>query len=182
MENPWVIKSQDVKYENNWIRVWEYEVVTPANKDGIYGVVETKQRGNAIIPMDVEGNTWLVGEYNFVLNDYKWNIPQGGTPLGEKTPLEAAREELQQETGITAEKWTKIMDLHPDYGILRSEVNVFLARDLSFGEADYSTEQLKVHKLPFKDVVTMVRLGEITSGIAVSAILRLNDMLQNGEI
>ena len=182
MKNPWQIKSQENKYENPWVRMIEYGVVTPGGKDGIYGVLELKQRGNAIIPLDEENNTWLVGEYNFVLNDYKWGIPAGGTALGEATPLEAAREELEQETGITAKKWDKIMDLHPDYGVMRSEVNIFLARDLSFGEGDYSTEQLQVRKVSFEDAVTMVRLGEITSGIAVSAILRLNDMIQNGEI
>jgi len=62
-ENPWKTKSTATVYENPWIRVEHHEVLTPGGKDGIYGITHFKNKAIAILPIDEEGNTWLVGQY-----------------------------------------------------------------------------------------------------------------------
>ena len=63
--NPWKKLSGEVKYENPWIKITEDKVKNPAGNDGIYGVVHFKQIAVAIIPLDKENNTWIVGQYRY---------------------------------------------------------------------------------------------------------------------
>ncbi|MDB5000604.1 MAG: hypothetical protein JWR76_1681, partial [Mucilaginibacter sp.] len=76
--NPWQIKSEIEKYDNPWINVTEYQVINPSGNPGIYGKVHFKNLAIGILPLDENMNTYLVGQYRFVLNEYTWEIPEGG--------------------------------------------------------------------------------------------------------
>ena len=60
-KNPWTTLSSELKYNNPWISVTEFQVLNPAGKPGIYGKVHFKNKAIGIIPLDEKGNTWLVG-------------------------------------------------------------------------------------------------------------------------
>ena len=89
-KNPWTILSEKELYNNPWIRVDEFQVLNPAGKPGIYGKVHFKNLAIGILALDDQKNTWLVGQYRFPLNEYSWEIPEGGCPLG-TDPLESAK-------------------------------------------------------------------------------------------
>ena len=110
-ENPWTTISSEVKYENPWIKLKEDKVITPAGTEGIYGVVSFKNKAIGIVPVDENGNVYLVGQWRYPLEAYSWEIPEGGGPEGEK-PLETAKRELKEETGLMASKWTLLGKLH----------------------------------------------------------------------
>ena len=78
----WKTKSTNVVYENPWIKVSHEEVLTPKGTDGIYGVVHFKNTAIGVVPIDDEGNTWLVKQSRYALNQYTWEIPEGGCPYG----------------------------------------------------------------------------------------------------
>ncbi|MEM6723516.1 MAG: NUDIX hydrolase, partial [Bacteroidota bacterium] len=107
MENPWTKLSEALQYDNPWIRITEHQVLNPNGNPGIYGVVHFKNVAIGIVPLDEEYNTWLVGQYRYTLEQYSWEIPEGGGPLG-TDPLKSAKRELLEETGITAKEWTNI--------------------------------------------------------------------------
>ena len=96
VKNPWTTLSGEVKYDNPWITVTEFQVINPSGGRGIYGKVHFKNRAIGIIPLDKELNTWLVGQYRYTLDAWHWEIPEGGGPL-ERSPLESAQRELQEE-------------------------------------------------------------------------------------
>ncbi len=176
-KNPWKTKNSKLIYENPWISVEEHDVINPAGKDGIYGKVHFKNKAMAVIPIDKEGNTWLVGQYRYALDEYSWEIPMGGGPIGEDL-LESANRELKEETGILAGKWTLIMRIHTSNSVTDEEGFVYLAEDLTYGETEFEeTEALEVKKLPFAEAVDMVMDGKITDGISVAAILKVARML-----
>jgi hypothetical protein len=110
-KNPWKTLTQEVKYENPWITVEEHQVLNPSGGEGIYGTVHFKNKAIGIVPVDAEGNTWLVGQYRYPLDEYSWEIPEGGCPVGEDI-LEGARRELKEETGLSANSWENIMRIH----------------------------------------------------------------------
>src|SRR3954469_13721359 len=110
-KNPWSITGEQPIYNNAWINVTEYKVINPNGGKGIYGKVHFKNHAIGIVPLDEEMNTYLVGQYRFTLNQYSWEIPEGGGPLGIDL-LESAKRELKEETGLVAEEWTKISELH----------------------------------------------------------------------
>jgi 8-oxo-dGTP pyrophosphatase MutT (NUDIX family) len=182
MQNDWTTKTKKVVYENPWIAVSHREVINPSGGDGIYGVVHFKNLAIGIVPLDEQLNTWLVGQFRYTLNEYSWEIPEGGCPIGD-APLDAAKRELIEETGIRAQEWTKIMDLTTSNSVTDERGMAFLARNLSFGEAaPEDTESLRVKKMPFQEAYEMVLDGRITDALSMLGIFRVKAMLDAGEI
>ena len=169
--NPWQTLSTKEVYDNKWIHVEEHEVIIPSGKPGIYGLVHFKNKAIGIIPIDAEGNTWLVGQYRYPLNEYSWEIPMGGGPV-EQDVLLSAQRELKEETGLSATKWTRIMRIHTSNSVTDEEGFVYLAEELSQGETEFEeTEQLAIRKLPLREAVQWVEQGKITDGISIAGLL-----------
>ncbi len=169
--NPWTTLSADTRYENPWIKVTHHDVTDVAGNPGIYGTVHFKNTAIGIVPLDNDLNTWLVGQYRFPLKSYSWEIPEGGGEATAST-LASAQRELQEETGITAERWEKILDLHLSNSVSDEKAVIYLARDLQFGEAaPEDCEQLVIRKLPFSEALRMALDGEITDAMAVAGLL-----------
>ena len=169
----WKTKAVTVAYENPWIKVSHNEVLTPKGTDGIYGVVHFKNIAIGVVPIDNEGNTWLVKQSRYALNQYTWEIPEGGCPQGEE-PLDAAKRELEEEVGLKANDWQQLMTMHLSNSVTDEFCVVFVARDLFPGRQQLeATEDIEVKKLPLVDAIEMVRSGEITDGISVAALLRI---------
>ncbi|UOQ52846.1 NUDIX domain-containing protein [Hymenobacter cellulosivorans] len=177
--NPWQILSSELTYQNPWIRVREDQVINPKGGRGIYGVVSMKNKALGIVPVDAEGNTWLVGQYRYPLNEYSWEIPMGGGPV-ELDILESAQRELKEETGFTARRWTKIARLHTSNSVTDEEGFVYLAEDLEAGEVEpEETEELRLWKLPLSEAVAMVMDDRITDAISVAGLLKAEKVLQS---
>ncbi len=175
--NPWQTLSTEPVYDNPWISVREDQVINPKGGRGIYGVVHMKNKAIGIIPIDADGNTYLIGQYRYALNEYSWEIPMGGG-LIEIDLLESAKRELKEETGFTAQRWTNIARLHTSNSVTDEEGFVFLAEDLIAGETEFEeTEDLKIKKLPFTEAVRMVMDNEITDCISVAGILKAQKIL-----
>jgi 8-oxo-dGTP pyrophosphatase MutT (NUDIX family) len=175
--NPWQTLSSELKYQNPWIRVREDQVINPKGGAGVYGVVSMKNKAIGIIPIDAEGNTWLVGQYRYALNEYSWEIPMGGGPV-ELDVLESAQRELREETGLLAARWTRIARLHTSNSVTDEEGFIFLAQDLSQGDWEpEETEDLRLWKLPFAEAVAMAMRDEITDAISVMGLLKAEKLL-----
>lgn len=174
VKNPWTTLSGEEKYENRWIKVTEYQVINPAGGRGIYGKLHFKNKGIGIIPIDEDGNTWLVGQYRYTLNEFHWEIPEGGGPLNED-PLEAAKRELKEETGLTAEKWTLLLRMNPSNSVSDEECVIYLAEGLAHGESELEETEadLKVRKVPLSEAIDMVIRGEIADSMSMIGLLKV---------
>ena len=172
IKNPWKTLSSEIKYDNRWITVIENQVINPSGGKGIYGKVHFKNKAIGVIPIDNELNTWLVGQYRYTLNEWHWEIPEGGGPMND-SPLESAKRELQEETGLIAKKWTQIIRLHTSNSVTDEEGFVFMAEDLEQGESSLEETEadLKVWKLPVKEALNMVLAGKITDSMSVMGLL-----------
>lgn len=134
-ENPWTTHSSTVKYDNNWLAIRHETVTTPAGTPGIYGVVSFKNKAVGVVPIDADGNTWLVGQYRYPLNEYSWEIPEGGSPLGVDV-LESAKRELREETGFEAQTWTRFARIHTSNSATDEEGFLYIAEDLTPGATE----------------------------------------------
>jgi 8-oxo-dGTP pyrophosphatase MutT (NUDIX family) len=180
--NPWTVLSQRSAYDNKWIGVTEYDVINPGGGKGIYGKVHYKNLAVGILPLDEEGNTWLVGQYRFTLDAYSWEIPEGGGDPAVTAP-ESARRELKEETGLVAADWSVIQELHLSNSVSDELAILFLARGLQQEDAmPEEAEQLVIRKLPFEEACRMVENGKITDAMSVAAILKVKLMLLQGQL
>jgi 8-oxo-dGTP pyrophosphatase MutT (NUDIX family) len=170
----WKKLDTNTVYENPWMEVREDHVINPGGGKNHYGYVHFKNRAVAIVPLDDEGNTWLVGQQRYTLSEYSWELPMGGAPLDE-SPLDAAKRELREETGLTATHWSELMRLHTSNSITDEVGIVYVAEGLSEGETDFEeTEVLEIRRLPLDEALQLVNDGEITDAISVAAILRVS--------
>ncbi|KQN38129.1 DNA mismatch repair protein MutT [Pedobacter sp. Leaf41] len=181
-QNPWKTLESNLKYDNNWISVTEHQVINPSGGKGIYGEVHFKNLAIGILPLDEDYNTWLVGQYRFPLKAYSWEIPEGGGPLGED-PLESARRELLEETGMSASNWKEIQRMHLSNSVSDELSIIYVATGLIQGIAmPEETEELVVKKVPFDEAFEMVMKNEITDSMSVAAILKAKLMIMENLI
>ena len=182
IENPWKILAERSIYDNDWINLTEYDVINPSGGKGIYGKVHFKHLAIGIIPLDRDGNIWLVGQYRFPLSEFSWEIPEGGGRMDD-SPLDSAKRELLEETGLHAQDWTRLLTMHLSNSVTDEYAIIWLARELEQGiPKPEETEKLHIRKLAFEEAYQMVEVGQITDSISVAAIQRLKLMILDGRI
>ena len=172
-ESPWKTLSTTTVYENPWIRVEDHRVINPSGNAGQYGKICFKNRAVAILALDADERTYLVGQYRYPLDEYSWELPMGGAPLGQD-PLAEAQRELREETGLHAAQWQEFMRIHPSNSVTDEIGLVYLARELTQGAHEpEETERLAVRSVPFAEAVEWTLSGRITDAISIAAILKL---------
>ncbi len=170
-ENNWVTLNSQTVYENAWLELDHREVINPSGNNGIYGLVKFKTKAIGVLPIDTEGRIYLVGQYRYAIDEYSWEIPEGGGAMN-ADPLDGAKRELKEETGLVADTWTKLARIHTSNSATNEEGFLFIAEDLRQMEAEpEDTEVLQVKRVYLKEAVEMVMRSEITDSLSVCAIL-----------
>ena len=152
--SPWRTLGSRNVYENPWISVREDSVIRPDGEPGIYGVVHYKNTAVGVLPVE-EDHVYLVGQYRYPLERYSWEIPEGGCAEGED-PLEAARRELEEETGLRAEHWVRLGEAHLSNSVSDEYALWFLATGLTQGEQrPEGSERISVRKVKLAHALAM---------------------------
>ena len=170
---PWTRNSRRVAYENPWLTLWHDEVVRPDGQPGIYGVVHFRNVAAGVVAIDARDRVALVGQHRYTLDEYAWEIPEGGVPDGED-PLAGAQRELREETGVDAAEWQELARVHLSNSVTDEVAFLYLATGLQHGPAaPEGSEELEVRWLPFEEVLARTLDGRITDAMTVLAIQRV---------
>ena len=166
------ISTREV-YRNPWTSVRE-DVIERANgQRGIYGVID-KDPACIIIPLEhtpAGDFLWLIEQFRYTVLGRFLEFPQGGWEQPDIVPEELARGELKEETGLTAGRLTQITTLQIAYGVMNQKHHIFLAEDLTPGEAepDHEETDLIVHRVPVEEFETMLLDGRIVDNCTAAA-------------
>jgi 8-oxo-dGTP pyrophosphatase MutT (NUDIX family) len=180
--NPWKTHSSTEVFDNPFIKIIRNEVTRPNGSSGIYSVVRFKRVAVAIIPVDSEGHTWLVGQYRYPNDSYEWEVPEGGAEPGE-APEDCAVRELREEAGLLAGKLTPILEMQLSNSTSDEISRTFVATELTPTDMDPDeTEELAVHRLPLSEAYQMVLRGEIRDALSVASLLKLKFLQETGGI
>jgi 8-oxo-dGTP pyrophosphatase MutT (NUDIX family) len=134
--------------------------------------VHFKNLAIGIIPINKNNEIILIGQYRFPLDVYSWEIPEGGGKIG-VDPLDSAKRELLEETGLKANKWTKLLEMHLSNSVSDELAIIYVAEDLEQFDAEpEETEQLEIKKIHFDDALKMVLDCKITDAMTVAALLK----------
>jgi 8-oxo-dGTP pyrophosphatase MutT (NUDIX family) len=179
---PWKIVSRQTSYDNRWIKVTHHEVITPAGESGVYGTVHYKNLAVGVVPVDGQGHTYLVGQHRFPLDEYSWEIPEGGGAPG-VDPIQSAARELQEETGLRAGKWQKLREADLSNSVSDERAVTYLAWDLTQGTAaPEPTEQLQIRRLPLSAAYRMVAEGQIRDVMSVFSLQAVQLLWRDGKL
>ena len=127
---------------------------------------------SAIVPVDAEMNVYLVRQYRAALDRVTLEIPAGKLDHPGEDRLSAARRELREETGLTAQSWTHLTELATTPGFCDEVISIYLARDLTYGQTDPDEDEfLNVVKMPLSDAIDMCASGKICDSKTISGIL-----------
>jgi 8-oxo-dGTP pyrophosphatase MutT (NUDIX family) len=175
---PWVIKGRVLKHRDRFIEVSEDQVVRPNGEEGSYATVRVI-RGVCTLPLDGDGVVYLTRQFRYAVERESVEVVGGGVDAGEEVAA-AARRELQEELGLTADEWIDLGEISMDTGIIKGPVNLFLARGLHAAQpARDENEHIETVRIPFAEAVRLVMDGEIIHGASCVLILKAHLFLLN---
>lgn len=172
--------SSKIVYANRWMTVREDAIARPDGSQGIYGVVEKPDF--AVVAALEAGQVHLVEQFRYPIGQRFWELPQGSWPAGKGgTPLELARTELREETGIEAREFVHVGNVHAGSGFMAQRYDVFVARGLSFGPPQLESEEqgLVTRAFPVDEVIARICAGAITDAptLVTFGLLKLKGLL-----
>ena len=178
----WTCLSRTPIYDNPWISLTACETLAPTGRPARYGLIHFKNRAIGVLPLYDNGDTVLVGQHRFPLGDYSWELPEGGGAL-EDDPLEAAKRELREETGLIATDWRDVMHYQLSNSVTDEVGHGFIATGLSSGQVEPDeTEDLRLRRLPFRQALGLAVAGSLPDMITQALLLRAYLMAREGEL
>ena len=134
--------------------------------------------GSCILPLDDEGNCYLVSQFRIPYAEITVEAPAGKLDEGEDPRLCAIRE-LKEETGFTAKTVTDLGQIYPSPGYVDEVLSLYLARGLTRGEQSLDDgEFLQVIRVPFEEAVEAALSGELRDAKTVVALLKADALLR----
>ena len=169
-----LISSKTV-YKNPWITVHEDKIKRANGQDGIYGIVEYSP-GIAVVAVNEKNEIFLVKEYAYAIDEFNISLPSGGIDSNE-SPLDAAKRELHEEAGVSANEWIDLGFINPYTMIINGLQYLFLAKGAII-DSQYE-EEFEIIKVPFEEAYQMVLQSKINHAGSCVAILKARDFLLN---
>ena len=178
------ILSSKVAYKGKVFSVTSDKVQEP---NGVTATRDVIRHSGSVVILAIEetGNEpkiLLERQYRYAAQEYLWELPAGRIDPGENA-LAGAKRELIEETGYRARSWKKILHFFASPGFLDETMNIFLARDLTAGEAQpEDDESIECHMVPLSKALDMVFQNKIHDGKALAGVLWLAEARRRGTL
>jgi 8-oxo-dGTP pyrophosphatase MutT (NUDIX family) len=175
---PWTIKETICHFKDEFLALYEDQVIKPDGKPGNYAIVRMKP-GVSVLPIDQDGAVYLTEQFRYVFGQSSIETVSGGVDEGEP-PLDAARRELKEELGLEATDWTWLGTYQLDTSMVSNPVNLYLCRQLRFGPTKQeATEDIRTIRLPLEEAVQMVFDGRIVQAQSCLLLVKAHWLINN---
>lgn len=134
-----------------------------------------------VVAITEDGQVVLVRQYRKAVEKSLLEIPAGLVNASEE-PGQAAKRELQEETGYTCGRLDFMTEFYPSPGFSTEKIHLFLARDLVQGEVNRDDDEfLELESMPFEEALRKVYLGEFSDAKTMLALLLAKDFMEEVE-
>ena len=125
-----------------------------------------------VVPHFEDGDTVLVRQWRHAWDESSWEVPAGTFDAGEG-PLDCARRELAEETGLRADRFTNLGVVH-GAAVITARAHIYLAEGVTQAEQHLETyeQDMEVRRLALKDALDAALRGEIVHSGSVTALAR----------
>ena len=155
-----IYQDGETIYDGKIIRAEKWRVSLPDGREAAREVVIHKGAA-AIVPVDAQGMVTLVRQHRVALDTFTWEIPAGKLDSVSEDPLDCAKRELEEETGLRAANWRRLSHVITTPGFCTEQISIYLATELSQHEAHADQDEfLRLQKMPLDEAVNRVMAGE----------------------
>ncbi|OXM47033.1 NUDIX domain-containing protein [Amycolatopsis alba] len=173
-ESGWKLLRTDVVHKNRWFEVRADAVIRPDGGRDVYSHV-VAPGSVTVLALDGAGRVVLTRQWIYTHGSVQWRLPGGGVEADDADPFAAARREFAEETGLRASTWEPLGLIHSADSLSNHVDRIYLATGLTGhdqalgpGEAD-----LVVTRLPFEEVLDLVRSGQVPHAGSAHAVLTM---------
>jgi ADP-ribose pyrophosphatase len=171
--------TSEMLYQGQVFGVRRDQVVEPEGVEVTRDIV-THNGSVVVLPVFPDGSILLVRQYRHSVGRYLWELVAGRIEPGE-APGRAARRELAEETGYTAKRFRKLMDVFPTPGFVSENMVVFLAEGLIAGSArPEADEKIEMKQYSLARLERMMRTGALRDAKSIAAILYYARFIRRG--
>ena len=174
--------STKIVYQGKIFNVTSDKVKEP---NGITAQRDVVRHSGSVVVLAIdetagEPSVLLERQYRYSAQDYLWELPAGRIDPGENT-LAAGKRELLEETGYRARHWKRVLFFYPSPGFLDETMTIYLASDLTSGDAQpEEDESIECKLLPCSEAIKMILSGKIPDGKTIVGVLWLAEWLRRG--
>jgi ADP-ribose pyrophosphatase len=127
----------------------------------------------AIVPLTENNEVIIERQFRYPINEVITEIPAGKLDSKEEDRLHAAKRELKEETGITADEWMELGDYLPACAYTDERITLYIARGLHFGDQKLDEDEfLNIKKVPLETLIQEIMDGKICDGKTQAALLK----------
>ena len=127
----------------------------------------------AVVPLTDDGKVIVERQFRYPIDEVITEIPAGKLDSKAEDRLSAAKRELEEETGVTADEWIEMGDYLPTCAYSDEKISLYLARGLHFGEQKLDEDEfLNVKAVPLEDLIQEIMEGKISDGKTQTALLK----------
>lgn len=168
--------SSEIGYKGNFLTLKKDIALLPnGHKAGREYIVHPG--ASAIVALTADGSLILEKQYRYPIKSLTLEIPAGKRD-GDEDPLVCAKREFAEETGYEALSWTKIGSIATTVGFSDEIIHLFLAKDLKEGSQHTDEDEfINIVQIPFNEVISMIKSGEITDAKTICAVMMAKEFL-----
>lgn len=162
--------NSQIIYDGRVVKVFKDSVELSTGQKSFREVV--KHSGGVVILAVKEDKILLVKQFRYPLREVMFELPAGKLEAGED-PFEAAKRELEEETGYCANKWTNLGYVYTSPGYSNEKLYLYKAEDLEFTHCHPDEgEIIQAFEYKYDEVLKMIDNGEVNDAKTLCAILR----------
>ena len=124
----------------------------------------------AVVPVREDGKILMVRQYRNALERETLEIPAGGLNGEEEPTAQAARRELQEETGCSCGTLEFLLSIRTTVAFCNEKIDIYVAKDLTPGEQHLDEDEfVKVQAWDLSDLIDLIYQGKIEDAKTISA-------------
>ncbi len=163
------IKSELI-FDGRVVKLYKDKIELSTGQESFREVV--KHSGGVVILAKKEDKIILVKQFRYPMKEVLYELPAGKLEIGED-PFEAAKRELEEETGYCANKWTDLGYVYTSPGYSDEKLYLYKAEDLEFNHCHPDEgEIIQAFEYKYDDVLKMIDNGEINDAKTLCALMR----------
>ena len=169
--------SSEPIYNGRILDVQRWQVTCPNGSLASREIVVHKGAA-AVVPVYEDGTTLLVRQHRVAVDRVTLEIPAGKLDSVNEDPLDCAVRELEEETGLKAERMTLLTSLLTTPGFCTEKIGIYLAQGLSQGDTHPDEDEfLGLVRIPLDEAIAMVMRGEIRDSKTICGLMMAREVI-----